>query len=121
MKKFLVIAVLVALCGVVFAQNQTDPQTSHTYTVSQLTTSNAIEYSVTATPQNDANKLKIDVAENVNGITYFVYDVSGKIVIKDWFRDTTGYINMANLADGAYNVVLYDNYGKEKRFKVVKQ
>lgn len=154
MKKILVIAVMVALCGAAFAQrpvgakksvqkvggntaiqtNRTAASSdvraagagvaaSHTYTVSPISVPNitVIDYNVNVTPQNKQNKLKVDVAENVNGISYCIFDANGQMIDKNWFKGTTGYIDMSSLPVGEFSIYFEDNKGAQRHYKIVKR
>ncbi len=69
-------------------------------------------------PTEDVLNIKAPVFNNVQ---YIMYDVSGKIVMKNILRAEVTSLEVTGLASGQYSIVLYDqNETKIKLFKLIK-
>lgn len=77
------------------------------------------DYSVAVFPNPVENILNIQT-ENFEGVSYKMYDASGRIVMEDVLSSNMTVLAVERLAPGKYSITLSKNEIKLKTFKLIK-
>ena len=150
MKKFLVFAAAVVLCGtMVFAQRPVQKQktisntqvsqqrqgrdntgvrttatstTEYTYTISQMQVPNVTvsDANITVVYQKP-DRLKVTLPAVIEKCTYYLYDANNSAISKGDIKGTTVTIDMKNYQPGEYRLQILAENDSQKNFKVTKR
>jgi len=150
MKKFLVFAAAVVLCGtMVFAQRPVQQQkkvantqlnqqrqgrdntgvrttatstTEYTYTISQMQVPNVTvsDANITVVYQKP-DRLKVTLPAVIEKCTYYLYDANNSAISKGDIKGTTVTIDMKNYQPGEYRLQILAEKDSQKNFKVTKR
>lgn len=60
-------------------------------------------------------------SENFDGVSYMMYNATGKIVVEGMLVSHESSIDVEKFAKGSYNLVLFKEDKKMKTFKLIKQ
>ena len=150
MKKFLVFAAAVVLCGtMVFAQRPVQKQqkakinncaqsvrtqdnsgvrtaatstTEYTYTISQMQVPNVTVSNANITVvYQKPDRLKVTLPAVIEKCTYYLYDANNSAISKGDIKGTTVTIDMKNYQPGEYRLQILAEKDSQKNFKVTKR